>query len=533
MSSKNPANDPSEKIPRREPDELDALLERSAVGGEPITNPQLPAYSATNYSTTEEDVSNNTNSTKGHRKVHTAGIVLEGVVEDAGRGRGFFFRGRPSSHKPGHRKNKSSISDLLHAANVDYLQPMAQDFRQTVSSVRNVWIEELEEMDQGLGSGFFDMTPTRSFGIIPQDMLDLQTEVQKLTSSSRKLMPRVEEFGPEEEIGLEKPFEEAKRTEPTAGSLILNLLLLLGAVFAHSSNSTALYMLDGVSPTMKLFWRMSASYLILVPFAIQYVRQEGFPKLTFSGWTTFVSAAAFYSCSTLSFYTALKYTTIGNAVIYANSQALLLIVAKLFIGEPIHLFEAIGVVVAFSGAILCSKDSEESSEELDKTNALFGDMLGLCSAVFGVLYFTVARVVRSQMSVLFFITFVMFLGSFMVLAYIAINPHEKYSFDMDPFHGIFGGFNVSHDRIFVLAYLAIVVNVVGSMGMIRAMQHFDTIIIAVATLMEPLAASLIAFVCKAGLLPGPLGWLGNVLVVVGTLCVVYPSMGKSDSGGMH
>jgi drug/metabolite transporter (DMT)-like permease len=460
---------------------------------------------------------------------------VEGLLgRTDGRIRGLFGR-NPNTKR--HRKNKSSISDLIHAAmrSVD-LEPIAEDFRRTASSVKDSWIEELEEMDQGVGSGFFDMTATRSLAVIPDDMLDLGVEVQWLTSSTRRIMPRVEELGPEEELeverlelGEEKP---ASKEEPS-GTLILNLSLLLVAVFAHSSNSTALHMLNGVSPTMKLFWRMSASYLILVPFAIVYVRRKGFPTLSFSGWTTFVSAAAFYTCSTLSFYTALEYTTIGNAVIYANSQALLLIVGKVFIGEPIHVFEAIGVVVAFSGAILCSKDSEESSEELDTTNALFGDLLALCSAAFGVAYLTVARVVRSHMSVMFFITFVMFLGSLMVLAFLAISPHEEVSFDMDPFHGIFGGFNVSHHRLEVLAYLAIVVNIGGSMGMIRAMQHFDTIIIAVATLMEPLAASLIAFVCKAGLLPGPLGWLGNFLVVLGTLGVVYPSMGKTDSGGMH
>jgi drug/metabolite transporter (DMT)-like permease len=277
---------------------------------------------------------------------------------------------------------------------------------------------------------------------------------------------------------------------------------------------------------------MSASYLILVPFALVYLRREGLPKLSFSGWTTFVSASLFYTVSTLCFYTALEYTTIGNAVIYANSQALLLIIGKIFVGERIHVLEGIGVVVAFSGAILCSKDSEHSSQEADLTNALFGDLLALCSAAFGVAYFTVAKAVRSQMSVMFFITTVMFLGSLMVLAYLAIDPHEEVTFDMDPFHGIFGGFDVSHHRLEVLAYLAIVVNVGGSMGFIRAMQHFDTIVISVATLMEPLAASFIAFVCHAGLLPGPLGWLGNFLVVLGTIGVVYPSMGKND-GGMH
>ncbi|KAL3924053.1 MAG: hypothetical protein SGILL_001284 [Bacillariaceae sp.] len=515
---------------RREPDELDALLERSCGDRNSAASPSSQKYGGTDNVATLNDAS--APNSRGHRKAHTVGVgnMLE---RTGGRVRGLF--GRPNTTKR-HRKNKSSISDLIDAAvrSVD-LDSIADDFRQTASSVKHTLVEELEEMDQGVGSGFFDMTATRNFAIIPDDMLDFGVEVQWLTSSSRGPMPRVEELGPDEETAkMELDMEEETPTNKGRGSpMIINLLLLLVAVFAHSSNSTALHMLDGVSPTMKLFWRMSASYLILVPFAILYLRREGFPKLSCSGWTTFVSAAAFYTCSTLCFYTALEYTTIGNAVIYANSQALLLIVGKVFIGEPIHVFEGIGVVVAFSGAILCSKDSEETSAELDVSNALFGDLLALCSAAFGVAYLTVARVVRSQMSVMFFITFVMFLGSLMVLAYLAINPHEEVSIDMDPFHGIFGGFDITHGRLEVMAYLAIVVNVGGSMGMIRAMQHFETIIIAVATLMEPLAASLIAFVCKAGLLPGPLGWLGNFLVVFGTLCVVYPSMGKVDGGGIH
>jgi len=314
--------------------------------------------------------------------------------------------------------------------------------------------------------------------------------------------------------------------------MILNLIMFLLAVFAHSSNSTALHMLTGVTPTMKLFWRMSASYLVLIPFALSSLRKDGLPQLTFSGWTTFLSASVFFTLQTLLFYTALEYTTIGNAVIYGNSQALLLIVAKVFVGERIHVLEGIGVVIAFSGAILCSQDSERSSQEEELKNALFGDLLALCSAAFGVAYLTVAKAVRSEMSVMFFITCVLFFGSIIVLVVLAVNPHEELTFDMDPFHGVFGGFDFEYHRFEVLAYLAIVVNFGGSMGFIRAMQHFDTIVIAVGTLCEPLAASLIAFLCHAGLLPGPLGWLGNFLVVVGTLCVVYPSMGKSD-GGMH
>lgn len=350
---------------------------------------------------------------------------------------------------------------------------------------------------------------------------------------------RLPSLGKEEVPNLEKEGEgeEGKRhadesTKEPESPIVFNLLMLLGAVFAHSSNSTALYMLTGVTPTMKLFWRMSASYIVLIPFALMYLKYDGFPKLTFGGWTAFLASSVFLTLTSLTFYTALEHTTIGNAVIYANSQALLLIVGKVFIGERIHVLEGCGVIIAFSGAILCSKDSEHSSDEADTRSALFGDFLALCSAAFGVAYLTFAKAVRSEMSVIFFITFVMFVGSLMVLLVLVVNPQEVVTFDFDPYHGVLGGFSFIENRFWVLAYLAIVVNVGGSMGFIRAMKHFDTIIIAVGTLMEPLAASLIAFACRAGLLPGPLGWLGNFLVVAGTLSVVYPSMGNSD-GGMH
>lgn len=60
----------------------------------------------------------------------------------------------------------------------------------------------------------------------------------------------------------------------------------------------------------------------------------------------------------------------------------------------------------------------------------------------------------------------------------------------------------------------------------RAMQYFDNIIIAVATLLEPMIATVIAVGIGVGEWPGVVGWAGNALVVMGTLCVVYPSIDK-------
>jgi drug/metabolite transporter (DMT)-like permease len=354
-------------------------------------------------------------------------------------------------------------------------------------------------MDRG-ETGNYDMSLTQSLSVLPDNVLDLAHEA-----------------------GMEEHDKEGRTP-------LVQYLTLLGAVAGISSNSTALHMLTGVAAPMKLFWRMSASYLILSPLAIHYLIKDGIPKLSVGGWLTFAMAILCFAIQNCLFYTALQYTTIGNAVIYSNSQAVLLIIGKGCVGEPIHLFEGIGVVVAFSGAVLCSTDSESSSDEKDATTtAIYGDCLALLAAAVGVMYLTCAKAVRSAMSVTLFIFCVMFFGSFMVLLFIALTDGEHLEWSMDPHIGVFGGFSTYLGRIFILLYLAVVCNCLGTMGIVRAMEYFDNVVIAVATLMEPLLASLIAFAFHAGLLPGPLGWLGNILVVAGTLAVVYPSMNKKDT----
>ena len=421
----------------------------------------------------------------GHRKSRSVDLNA-GPITDR--------RAPMRTMKARHRKHMSSISELMNN-----LEPVREEFEETGKLLQRSFARRLNQMDRG-ETGFYDMSMTRSLSILPDDFEELAEEVK----------------------------EEAQ-----AGPPLFQYIALLSAVLAVSSNSTALHMLDGVSAPLKLYWRMTASYIALAPFAIRNVYYDGFPDLNFSAWVTFALAAMAFSTHACLFVSALELTTIGNAVIYANSQALLLIIGKAFVGERIHSLEAVGVFVAFSGAILCSTDSEGSSEESDASaKAIFGDLLAVASAVGGVTYLTFAKAVRSQMPVAVFMFCVMFFGSFMVLSYIALVDGENLEFNRNPYIGVFGWFDMTKGRLPVLIYLAVVCNLVGTAGFVRAMQYFDNIVIAVATLMEPLMASLIAFAFHAGLLPGPLGWFGNLLVVLGTLGVVYPSMGKGG-GGAH
>jgi drug/metabolite transporter (DMT)-like permease len=270
-------------------------------------------------------------------------------------------------------------------------------------------------------------------------------------------------------LAHEAGVKENKDKEAEAGPQLVQYFVLLSAVVGISSNSTALHMLDGVAAPMKLYWRMTASYVALLPLALNYFLKDGAPKLSFGGWLTFIAAILCFSIQNCLFYSSLEYTTIGNAVIYANSQALLLIIGKAFVGERIHLFEGCGVIVAFTGAILCSRDSEASarSAEKESSSAILGDLMALASAIAGVAYLTFAKAIRSEMSVTVFIFCVMFFGSFSVLLFVAANQEEPLEWNVDPYDGVFGWFNISKHRLPILVYLAVVCNMVGTMGFVR------------------------------------------------------------------
>lgn len=416
----------------------------------------------------------------------------------------------------GHHRHKSSIGQLM--------ETIGEGVQAEARMVKDAWDLEIRESVRG-DRYFLDMAMCRSLSVLPEELMEFEEEA---TGHRRRRSVITGEIEP-----LPKT--------PAVG--VSSYLGLLGAVFAVSSNGTALALLHDVEPALKLFWRMSAVAVLLSFFAIKSMtkqyKDEGtfLPKLTGSQWVTFVSAALCFFLSTLLLFTALTMTSIGNAVIGANSQALLLVIAKLITGEAVHWMEGIGVLLAFGGCVLCSADeahekSEDNDESTSGSKAILGDLMALASAAAGVCYLTFAKAVRSTMSVTVFMFMVMCTGCCLCFVYIATS-HIEWTFDNNPHTGLFGWCTLVDYHVLILLYIAVVCNVVGTMGFVRAMEYFENIIIAVATLLEPLIATLIAFVLGVGDLPGMFGWIGNLLVAIGTLGVVYPSMkdGKGDNSG--
>jgi len=51
--------------------------------------------------------------------------------------------------------------------------------------------------------------------------------------------------------------------------------------------------------------------------------------------------------------------------------------------------------------------------------------------------------------------------------------------------------------------------------------------------MEPVVAAFTAVAMGVGVLPGLEGWIGNVLVILGTLAVLYPTIERSNAAVGH
>lgn len=411
----------------------------------------------------------------------------------------------------------------------DGVEELGDTIRESVveeyNEVKDALVEEMVEADDG-DNFFLEMSLARNLSILPGDVMNVAIAGAEASHATAQ--------DTEAEEGFELPPADFLPLPPDqlpSGPLATPAsayFLLASAVIALSSIGPLLDLQEDCTPTMKVYWRMSATAMVLLPLAAYSVGKEGFPRLTFFQWLNFLVAAAAYATMCVGFVQALSYTSVGNAVILANSQAIMLLLAKFMVGERVLMLEGAGAVTAFVGAALCSRDSADSKPDeaggpSAGTLTLFGDLLALLSGFGGVCYLVFAKAVRHNVPLYLFMFLVMAVGSSLTLLFQYVVLHEHLELSRDELIGIWGWMNWAPDRLPLELTMVLICNMLGALGYVRAMQYFDNLVISTAALMEPVVAEFLAFFVGVGFLPGWKGWLGNALVAVGTLAVIAPS----------
>jgi drug/metabolite transporter (DMT)-like permease len=238
--------------------------------------------------------------------------------------------------------------------------------------------------------------------------------------------------------------------------------LLLSAVVSLSLIGPLLVLQGNATPSMKIVWRMTGTCLILLPAACHELYSQGLPRLNYQQWGTFLLSTICYDATTLAFVISLDYTAVGNAVVLANSQALILLVGKMVVlGESVSAWEGLGAIGAFGGAVLCSKDAVSTRQA---SNAFRGDLLAIISAFTAVGYLVFAKAARRHLPMYTFMFLTMGLGAFLVWMFQLTILKEQATFDMDYNHGVWGFLRPVADRLPLELMTVFICNICGTMG---------------------------------------------------------------------
>ena len=230
----------------------------------------------------------------------------------------------------------------------DFAQDVGQAIADEAKDYREAFLDGLHDKNEG-ESVIYEMGMTRNLSLLPSDMeifaddMTLPEEYAACTifpapkRGHRRVVSQthtfIDEEGQQQEVIIEK-------TVYTGSIPFHAYFTLLIAVIALSSIGPSLEMQANVVPSMKIFWRMTATYIVLSPLALSSIYKDGFPKLTYTQTCTFAMATFSYAFFCVTFVIALEYTSVGNVVIFSNRY-----VKK---GPPDHLGFELGLILFFN-----------------------------------------------------------------------------------------------------------------------------------------------------------------------------------------
>ena len=208
----------------------------------------------------------------------------------------------------------------------EFAHDVGQAIADEANDYRGVFLDGLHDKDEG-ESVIYEMGMARNLSLLPSDMemfADDMTQPdeyadynifpapepghRRVVSQTRKF---IDEEGQQQKVSVE-------RTIYTGVIPFHAYITLFIAVIALSSIGPSLDMQSNVVPSMKIFWRMTATYVVLSPLALRSIYKDGFPKLTYTQTCTFAMTAFCYAFFCVAFVIALEYTSVGNVVIFSN-----------------------------------------------------------------------------------------------------------------------------------------------------------------------------------------------------------------------
>ena len=313
----------------------------------------------------------------------------------------------------------------------------------------------------------------------------------------------------------------------TRGAVPLHAwLILAAALVAVSSAGAVLQIIDGVPPILKASWRLQATSLLLLPFAVmQWKKMDEEARHRFTDPRNIGIVIGSGICLFLHFglwVWSLDHTTLTHSLLFVTAHPLVFVVGLALLGRPLQTRQSSGAVIGFIGVgftlIGAGGDGEVT---------LIGDLAAFGGAIAIVGYLAAGRNLRSWMPLFVYAFPVTAIGA--ILLTIASIGLEGTSFS-----GISTDFSVFGwiDPIWLPAvlYLAIGPGLVGHTGINAVLKWISPVIISVSVMIEPILGTVIGMVVGTATAPDQWTWFGGCLILIGIYAVTTTA---ESTGSFH
>ncbi len=295
----------------------------------------------------------------------------------------------------------------------------------------------------------------------------------------------------------------------------LHVYLILGAGLLAISVSAILIRYAGEAPGEAVaVWRTIFAASMLAPFALVRARKE-ILSLTNRERLLIVVSGAFLGFHFVTWISSLYYTNIASAsTLVSLSPIFLAILGFLILKERPRNAEILAIFIATLGTIALGWADHTLGNEFKGSNSLLGNGLALSAAGFISVYLLIGRHVRQRRSWLAYVAPLYFVTALTTLAVALVRGIELFGYDWS---------------IYALCFtMAVVPQLMGHGALNYVVRFFPAATIGLASLFEPVGASLLAF-AFFGEVPTLIAVFAMTVILVSVSLALIPPKSQRES----
>ena len=248
-------------------------------------------------------------------------------------------------------------------------------------------------------------------------------------------------------------------------------------------------------------WRLLFSVAAIAVVLTARRRWGDVLRLERRDWLLALGSGTLLAAHFWSWITSLQWTSVASSVVLVNTQPVFVaLMSALFLGERANRRQWLGIGVAVTGAAVIGWGDFGLG-----ASPLYGDLLAVAGAVFAAGYYVIGRNLRQRLDLWVYIGVVYGVAALVLAIAVAVSPSAA----------LWG-----HAPVDWLVFVALAAGpmMIGHTGVNYALRYMPAYVANLATLGEPIAATIIAWLLPAiGEVPSAQVVVGGVLVGAGIL----------------